>query len=61
MTPYNGYSFGHSLSAIAQAVQTQAQMMSFLDIFWLLGIVALCLAPLALLLPNMPRGAAPGH
>ncbi len=61
VTPYNGYSFGHSLTAIAQAVQTQAQVMSFLDIFWLLGIVALCLAPLALFLPNMPKGAAPGH
>ena len=61
VTPYNGYSFGHSLSAIAQAVQAQAQIMSFLDIFWLLGIVAICLAPLALFLPAMPKGAAPGH
>ncbi|MGH7211285.1 MAG: DHA2 family efflux MFS transporter permease subunit, partial [Acetobacteraceae bacterium] len=33
VTPYNGYGFGHSLAAIAHAVQTQAQVMSYLDIF----------------------------
>jgi hypothetical protein len=35
--------------------------MSYLDIFWLLGIVALCIWPLALFLPRMPKGAAAGH
>ncbi|HET6183575.1 MAG TPA: DHA2 family efflux MFS transporter permease subunit [Acetobacteraceae bacterium] len=61
ITPYNGYSFGHALGAIANAVQTQAQIMSFLDIFWLLGLAAICVFPLALLLPRMPKGAAPTH
>lgn len=61
VTPYNGYGFGHSLDAIARAVQQQAQVMSYLDIFWLLGVIALCVAPAALLLPRMPKGATPGH
>jgi MFS transporter, DHA2 family, multidrug resistance protein len=61
VTPYNGYWFGHSLAAIARAVQTQAQVMSFLDIFWLLGLTAICLFPIALLLPKMPKGMTVGH
>lgn len=61
ITPYGGYGFGHRLGAIAHAVQRQAQVMSFLDVFWLLGLTALCLAPLALFLPRLPKGAAAGH
>jgi len=62
VTPYNGYGFGHSLAAIAQVVQKQAEVMSYLDIFWLLGLIALCIWPLALLLPRMPKdAAAPMH
>jgi len=61
VTPYNGYGFGHSLTQIAQAVQNQASMMSYLDIFWLLGVIALCVWPLACFLPRMPKGAALAH
>jgi MFS transporter, DHA2 family, multidrug resistance protein len=61
VTPYNGYGFGHSLSQIAQAVENQASVMSYLDIFWLLGVIALCVWPAALFLPRMPKGAAPAH
>jgi DHA2 family multidrug resistance protein len=61
VTPYNGYGFGHSLTQIAQAVQNQASMMSYLDIFWLLGVIALCVWPIAFFLPRMPKGAAVGH
>ncbi len=61
VTPYNGYGFGHSLKQIAQAVQSQASMMSYLDIFWLLGVIALCVWPLACFLPRMPKGAALAH
>ena len=57
MTPYNGYGFGHSLGQIAQAVQAQAGILSYLDIFWLLGVISLCVWPAALLLPRMPKGA----
>ncbi|HET8995675.1 MAG TPA: DHA2 family efflux MFS transporter permease subunit [Acetobacteraceae bacterium] len=61
ITAYNGYGWNVPLAHIARAVQTQASMMSYLDMFWLLGIVALCIWPLALFLPRMPKGAAPGH
>ncbi len=45
ITSYNGYGFGHSLAQIAQAVQQQAGILSYLDIFWLLGVIALCICP----------------
>jgi DHA2 family multidrug resistance protein len=61
ITAYDGYGFGRALGQIATAVETQAQVMSFLDIFWLLGVIALCAWPLALFLPRMPKGAAPAH
>jgi DHA2 family multidrug resistance protein len=35
--------------------------MSYLDIFWLLGIVALVVAPVVLLLPRVAKGAAMVH
>jgi len=50
------------LLAAQQAVQTQAQAISYLDIFWLWGIATLCVAPIALILKNPPKGQAPhGH
>lgn len=35
--------------------------MSYLDIFWMLGLLGLCVWPIALFLPRMPKGAAPAH
>ncbi len=61
ITAYNGYGWGVPLAHIAHVVQRQASMMSYLDIFWLLGILALCIWPLALFLPRMPKGAGPSH
>jgi len=61
VTAYNGFGFGTSLSGIDAIVQTQASVMSYLDVFWLLGVVALCIWPIALFLPRMPKGAAPAH
>jgi MFS transporter, DHA2 family, multidrug resistance protein len=58
VTPYNGYGFGTSLSHIAQAVQSQAAVLSYLDVFTALGWFALLVAPLALFLPRLPKGAA---
>ena len=58
VTPYNGYGFGTSLSHIAQAVQSQAAVLSYLDVFTALGWFSLIVAPLALLLPRLPKGAA---
>jgi DHA2 family multidrug resistance protein len=62
ITPYNGYGFGTSLSHIAAQIQTQAAMLSYLDLFTALAWCALAVAPLALFLPTVPKGAASmGH
>ena len=61
VTPYNGFGFGQSLTAIAAAVQRQATILSYIDVFTLLALIALCVAPLALFLPNLPKGAPAGH
>jgi DHA2 family multidrug resistance protein len=60
-TAYNGFGFGTSLARINAAIQAQSEIMSYLDIFWLLGVIALCIWPVALLLPRMPKAAAPAH
>jgi len=61
ITAYNGYGWPAPLGTIDAAIQGQAGIMSYLDIFWTLGLVALFLAPFALLLPAMPRGAVSSH
>jgi DHA2 family multidrug resistance protein len=62
ITPYNGYGWPRSLAPINGLVQAQAAVMSYLDIFWALGLIAFLVLPLVLLLPRMPKGAAPaGH
>jgi DHA2 family multidrug resistance protein len=50
-----------ALAPIDRVVQAQATIMIDLDIFWLLGVLALCLWPLALFLPQMPKRAVPAH
>jgi len=35
--------------------------MSYLDVFWLLGSLALVVAPVILFLPRVPKGFALGH
>ena len=61
ITTYHGYGWKVPLAPINGTLQAQASIMSYIDIFWLLGIVALCIWPLALFLPRMPKGGAPGH
>ncbi len=58
---YNGYGFGTDLAALAHRVQVQAAMLTYVDLFWALAIASLCFAPLALLLPRLPKGAVAGH
>ena len=48
------------LEAAQRAVQVQAQALSYFDVYWLFGIAALCVAPLALLLKSPPKGAPAG-
>jgi DHA2 family multidrug resistance protein len=57
VTPYDDL-HGRSLAEMAHLIQTQASIMSYLDIFWLLGIVALVVWPIVLFLKNIPKGAA---
>jgi DHA2 family multidrug resistance protein len=62
ITAYNGYGWSTPLAPVDAIVQAQASVMSYLDIFWALGLVALVVWPLVLFLPKMPKGAAPaGH
>ena len=61
VTPYNGYGYGHSLQAISLLVQQQASILSYLDVFVMLGVVALCITPLAFFLPKVGKGAPAGH
>ena len=55
ITPYNG--FVSSLGSIASTVEQQASVMSYLDVFIMLGVISLVLAPICLLLPKLPKGA----
>jgi DHA2 family multidrug resistance protein len=61
ITAYNGFGWNTPLAPVDALVQAQASVMSYLDIFWLLGVVALVVAPVILLLPRVPKGAAPAH
>jgi DHA2 family multidrug resistance protein len=61
ITAYNGFGWSTPLAPIDAVVQAQATIMSYLDIFWLLGVVALIVAPIVLLLPRVPKGAALAH
>lgn len=61
VTPFNGFTPGPALQAIAGAVTRQAAILSYLDVYWILAIAALVVCPLALFLPKMPKGAPIGH
>lgn len=52
---------GGNLAAAQNLVQAQAQAMSYFDIYWLFGIAALIVAPLALVLKSPPKGAPSAH
>ena len=60
VTPYNGYGFGVPLGPISRAVQQQATMLSYLDVFTMLAVIALAAAPLVLFLPKLPEGKPVG-
>jgi DHA2 family multidrug resistance protein len=62
ITAYNGYGWNTPLAPVDALVQAQASVMSYLDIFWVLGVLAIVVAPAILLLPRVPKGAvAAGH
>ncbi|WP_144107375.1 DHA2 family efflux MFS transporter permease subunit [Paraburkholderia sp. BCC1886] len=55
ITPYNG--FVTSLGSIASTVEQQASVMSYLDVFIMLGCIALVLCPICIFLPKLTKGA----
>jgi MFS transporter, DHA2 family, multidrug resistance protein len=61
VTAYNGFGWATPLAPVDAMVQVQATIMSYLDIFWLLGLLALVVAPLVLFLPRVSKGAAMAH
>jgi DHA2 family multidrug resistance protein len=58
ITPYTSL-HGMTIPQIAPILQNQAQFMSYLDLFRLVGLLALCAAPLVLFLNPPPPRAAP--
>jgi DHA2 family multidrug resistance protein len=61
ITAYNGFGWATPLAPVDAMVQAQSAIMSYLDIFWLLGILALVVAPVVLLLPRTSKGGAVAH
>ena len=51
----------HGLASAQQVVDTQAQILSYLDIFYVFGVAALCVVPVAMFLKTPPAGAANAH
>ena len=49
------------LPPIDTVIHAQAGIMSYLDIFWMLGMLGLCMWRIALFLPRMPKEAVPAH
>ncbi len=58
VTPYTGYGAGVNLGAISRLIQSQAAMLSYLDLFYALSLVALVGCGLAVFLPRMAPGDA---
>jgi len=60
LNPYNLNLGGQSPQAFAGALQAQSSILSYIDVFYLLAMMAFLAAPLAIFLPRTPKGAA-GH
>jgi MFS transporter, DHA2 family, multidrug resistance protein len=61
ITAYNGFGWTTPLAPVDAIVQAQATVMSYLDIFWLLGLLAFVVAPVVLFLPRLSKGVAMAH
>ena len=61
ITPYNGYGAGANLAAVSRMIAPQVTMLSYIDVFWALMLLAAVVAPLALFLPRAPEGSAAAH
>ena len=58
-----GSSSGTSIAIVGQAVQSQATILAYIDVFVALGVIAMVMVPLALTLRTVNRsaGAKPAH
>ena len=52
---------GQTLAQFAQTVQTQSSMMAYIDVYYMLALVAFCVWPITLLLKSPKKGAPIGH
>ena len=55
--PYDS-THGRNVAQMGRQVLIQASVMSYLDVFWVLAVIAVVSAPMVLFLRNMPKGAA---
>ncbi len=60
VTAYTGYDWQHDLHSIAATVARQAAMLTYNDLFFVLTVFSLLVAPVALFLPRLPKGAPAG-
>ncbi len=61
MTRYSDL-HGQTLAQMGRVVETQASVLSYLDVFFILAVISLVFTPLVLFLRNVPKGArAGGH
>jgi len=51
---------GRTLAQIGRVVETQASVLSYVDVFFVLAVIALVFTPLVLFLRNVPKGASTG-
>ena len=61
LNPYNPNLGGQPPTAFAGVLQQQSSMLSYIDVFFLMAMLAFCAAPLAAFLPRTSKGAAAGH
>jgi DHA2 family multidrug resistance protein len=61
ITPYNGYGPGMSLLSIGHRIQTQATVMSYIDVFAMMAALSVFAMLLAFFLPRLPKGAVAAH
>jgi len=61
VTPYNGFGAGVNLAPIGRAVQQQAAILGYLDVFSAIAVVSGLAVALALMLPELPKGAVAAH
>jgi len=50
--------FHQARALLYYELQRQSAMLAFIDVFWILGVLCLCMIPLMLFVKSVPRGGA---